>query len=229
MIVSHKHKFIFIKVRKTASSSLEIALSKICGDDDIISPGDPDEEIKRKEIGAKMAQHHKFPLSKHKWWQVLGMFFGYPRKTWYNHMPAQEIKQHIDPDIWNSYYKFCFERNPFDKVLSQYNARGAAKTYGNVMGYIKAGDVARLRGFDMYTIKKNVVVDDIFKFEEMDEAVKIISDKIGLKTPLDLKSIKAKGNRRKDRRHYSEVLTSEERDALEIIFAREIKLLDYQF
>ncbi len=229
MIISHKHKFIFIKVRKTASSSLEIALSKICGDDDIISPGDPEEELKRKEIGAKTAQHYKFPISKHKWWQVLGMFFGYPRKTWYNHMPAEEIAQNLDPNIWNSYYKFCFERNPFDKVLSQYNARGGNDKYGNVMGYIKSGDVARLRGFDMYTINRNVVVDDIFKFEEMDYAVKTISQKLNLEIPLEIESIKAKGNRRKDRRHYSEVLSNEERNALEIIFAREIKLLGYEF
>ena len=38
MILSHKNKFIFIKSFKTASTSLEIALSKYCGEKDIITP-----------------------------------------------------------------------------------------------------------------------------------------------------------------------------------------------
>ena len=38
MILSHKYKFIFIKTKKTASTSIEIVLSKICGEKDIITP-----------------------------------------------------------------------------------------------------------------------------------------------------------------------------------------------
>ena len=37
MIISHKHKFIFFKTRKTAGTSLQIALSEFCGSDDIIT------------------------------------------------------------------------------------------------------------------------------------------------------------------------------------------------
>jgi hypothetical protein len=38
MIISHEHKFIFVKTRKTAGTSIEIALSKFCGPDDVICP-----------------------------------------------------------------------------------------------------------------------------------------------------------------------------------------------
>ena len=38
MIVSHAHKFIFIKTKKTAGTSLEIALSKYCGAEDVLAP-----------------------------------------------------------------------------------------------------------------------------------------------------------------------------------------------
>ena len=37
MIISHKHKFIFIKTVKTAGTSIDIALSKICEPQDIIT------------------------------------------------------------------------------------------------------------------------------------------------------------------------------------------------
>ena len=37
MIISHKHKFVFFRVRKTASTSIQLFLAKQCGPDDIIS------------------------------------------------------------------------------------------------------------------------------------------------------------------------------------------------
>ena len=40
MIISHKYKFIFIKTRKTAGSSIEYNLSNYLGDDDVITPLD---------------------------------------------------------------------------------------------------------------------------------------------------------------------------------------------
>lgn len=54
MIVSHKYKFIFIKTAKTAGTSTEIALSRICGPDDIITPFmiSEDEEL-RMSMGGR--------------------------------------------------------------------------------------------------------------------------------------------------------------------------------
>jgi len=36
MIISYRHSFIFIKTRKTGSSSIQAALSVMCGDDDVV-------------------------------------------------------------------------------------------------------------------------------------------------------------------------------------------------
>ena len=42
MILSHAHRFIYIKTYKTASTSIEAALSAICGPDDVITPARED-------------------------------------------------------------------------------------------------------------------------------------------------------------------------------------------
>ena len=40
-VISHRHRFAFIKTRKTAASSLELALAKHAGPDDAPQPFQP--------------------------------------------------------------------------------------------------------------------------------------------------------------------------------------------
>ena len=38
MIISHEHKFIFLKTKKTAGTAIEAALSELCGPSCVITP-----------------------------------------------------------------------------------------------------------------------------------------------------------------------------------------------
>jgi len=57
MIFSELHNFLFLKGRKVASTSFEVALSKICGAEDIITPITPVDERQRIDLGYRHAQN----------------------------------------------------------------------------------------------------------------------------------------------------------------------------
>ena len=65
MIISHKFKFIFLKTNKTAGASIEIALSKFCGEKDIITPISPEDEQIRRSLGYRGPQNYMVPLSRY--------------------------------------------------------------------------------------------------------------------------------------------------------------------
>jgi hypothetical protein len=125
MILSHEHKFIFIKTAKTAGTSIEVFLSKQCGPDDIVTPIAPPVE------GHHARNYEGFinPLPEilerpAKIFSALRHSF-ISREKFYNHMPAREVKHRVPADVWNGYFKFCVERNPWDKVLSHYHMHAA--------------------------------------------------------------------------------------------------------
>lgn len=51
MILSFRHRFIFIRPRKVAGTSVEMALSTLCGDDDIVPAMIAVDERQRQSIG----------------------------------------------------------------------------------------------------------------------------------------------------------------------------------
>lgn len=65
MIISHKYRYIFLKTNKTAGTSVEIALSRFCGPDDIITPITPEDEEIRRELGYPGPQNYLIPFSRY--------------------------------------------------------------------------------------------------------------------------------------------------------------------
>lgn len=230
MIISHKHKFIFIKTKKTAGTTFEMALSNICGSDDIIAPHHPKEEKIKADLGIRTAQNYHIPISK--WSRKHLKIFLTGKRHWprfYGHDGAEKIKQFCGDEVWNTYYKFCFERNPYDKFISWYYYSKHLKKskVDSVDEFLKTNRINLICEFDKYAINNQVVVDDVYKFEELEKALLDVSNKLNLKKPLVLPDYKAKGGIRSDRRHYTEVLTKEQIQVIDIAFAREFKLLGY--
>ncbi len=181
MIVSHSHKFIFIKTRKTASTSIEIALSAICEPNDIITPLAPKDERLRKKLTGKTQQNCLVPWKCYTFLDVLRLIKYRKRVVYSNHITASKLKHYLGETIWNDYYVFCFERNPIDKCLSHYKWRGNKKNYQNFKAYLDSKDYQRIQGKRFYKDNSNhVIVDKIYKMEQLEASFAHLRDQLGL-------------------------------------------------
>jgi hypothetical protein len=229
MIVSHEYKFIFIKTHKTAGSSMEMALGPLCGPDDIVTPmeSNRDTDIPRNYhepswIGRTYAGSRLFRKLIDRHSPALGKWF-------YEHMPATRVRELIGEDVWNSYYKFCFERNPWEKVVSYYNW----KTYGQNR---------KLPSFDEYVLNKthrlpldarlyfdgpDCLMDDVFDFRDFDGAFRSVCDRLGIPFAGEMPREKTNITAKKPR--YQDFYSDETREKVAQIFEREIGLMGYSF
>ena len=62
MIISHRHRFIFIKPKKVAGTSIEISLSRICGPEDVLTPLGAKDEKQRQMWANRSSQNYRLPL-----------------------------------------------------------------------------------------------------------------------------------------------------------------------
>ena len=231
MIISHKYKFIFLKTSKTAGTSIEIALSKFCNKNDVITPISPKDELIRSDLGYKGPQNYIFPLSNYKIIDWVNVLFKYKNKRWkqfYNHITAQRVKNMIDSNIWNTYYKFCFERNPWDRVVSQYYWR-LSEPRMNMKLFLKSKHFKDLikKGRNVYTINNRIAVDKIYKYEFINDAIIDLSEKFKFTEKLELP--RTKSTSRPKKRQYSDILNLDEKKYIGKVFEKEIINLDYEF
>ena len=150
MIISHTHKFIFLKSCKTAGTSIEVFLSAYCGPGDIIT-----------KIGEDTAPWHK-------------------RKNedgYYNHVSAAEVRNRCPQ--WDEYYKFTAIRHPFDRMLSLYHWQNQKEDFNKWIKHgVKLGKAAHLDVF--YTIKGKKVLDDYIRYEYLEQDLMQMCDILGL-------------------------------------------------
>lgn len=230
MIISHKHKFIFIKCRKTAGTSIEISLSKLCGSDDIITPITDNDEKARLDLGFPGAQNYeklKRAWSANEWWQYFRKGKT-PKQKFYHHISCRKIVDLIPKQVWDSYFKFTMERNPFDKVVSFFFWRKGHEKYASVADWILDGGLKQMPSFELYSIDKFPAVDKIYRYEDFAFFEKDLTERLNLSEPFKMVNYKAKSNTRKER-DYRKVLDDQAVKLIKLAFAREIELLGYQF
>lgn len=230
MIISHRHKFIFLRTTKTASTSMEISLSRFCGPEDVITPVNPVDELLRLELGIK-PQNYTRPRKLWEWRPKDLVRYVLHRqwpekKLYWNHMPARLVRKRVTPAVWDSYFKFCFVRNPWDRAISRY--------YWNMSRDPKQNDLDKsLRqndpnsNFEIYTIDGQLAVDFVGRFENMQDDLRKVFERLNL--PFDGWLPRTKTKSRIDKRHYSELLSPQQAEYIRKRCQREIELFNYSY
>ena len=230
MIISHTHRYIFLKTNKTAGTSVEIALSKFCGAEDVIAPISRVDEETRRSLGYRGAQHDEVPLRLHPPARRVLAALGGKRLRYYNHMTADEVRRCVEPEVWRTYFKFCIERNPWDRVVSLYYywVRGREPA-PSLAEFVRTKVVRQLitRGRDVYTIGGEIAVDTVCLYERLDADLESVRTRLGIPEPLTLP--RAKGGFRPERKHYSELYDEDSRAVVEEMFRPEIERFGYTF
>jgi len=116
----HEYKFFFLKTKKTAGTGIEIAPSKCCGEVDTITTISAADETLRPSLGSRGSPNLHPQVSEDSFRDGLVCCRRLGRKAYYNHMPAAEASLLGGPRIWNKHFKFCVERNPWDRMISLY-------------------------------------------------------------------------------------------------------------
>ena len=223
MILSHKHRFIFLKTQKTAGGSLEIALSAICGPDDIITPLTVSEEETRSGHGA---QNYMVGEAVRKL-RTDGIYHAKRGQDYFNHMGAEGLAAK-QPEAWASYFKAGFVRNPWDAQVSKFfwRLRGEGDTSPEAFrkDLLNNGAISYRKLF----IGDKIAVDFVGKYEALDADYRTLMARLGVEDPVPLPHMKG-GVRPRESRDYRTYYDDESRDFVARECAAMIELCGYEF
>ena len=220
MIVSHRHRFIFVKTRKTVGTSIEVLLDAIAGDDAIVTPVDP-------PVAGHVARNYKIPSTPLRalLWRARRRARGTNSPAYFNHISLQEIETQLGRRRVDSYFTFCFERNPWEKAVSGYFfAKGRGQFDGTFREYVLHGELPS--DFDKYSRDgKTVGVDYVGRYEHLEDDLQVALGRIDLQHPLSL--TREKGNFRPSDARADALFDDDMSRRIETVFAREIRAFGY--
>ncbi len=210
MILSHKKKFIYIHVYKVAGTSIRTVLQKY---DDL--------------------SFYDFPFIENVKF-FLGKRLNFLSKWAIDHINASEIKIHLPEDIFNTYFKFAFVRNPWDWQVSLYHYMlqykehpqhrliSKMKSFDEYIEWRIHNDMELQKDF-LYDENGKILVDYIGKFENLQVDFNNICSRISInqtKLPIANPSMHT---------HYKDYYNKHTKDLISNAFQKDIEIFNYDF
>lgn len=206
-----------------------MSLGKLCGDNDIVTHMETN-----LETGIPRNYSANTTLSKwynqSKWVRkVVSRHSPLLGQYYYEHMPAWRVKALLGDTVWNRYYKFCFERNPWDKVVSYYlwKAYGQQRKMPSFHDYIINKPHRLPTDAKLYFAGDECMLDQVYEFRDLTGALSHLSEKLGIDFQGPL--AKEKTGIMPDRKPYQEYYDAETKELVAKHFSKEIHLMGYQF
>ena len=129
-IISHRHKFIFVRPRKVAGTSLQIALSRWLAEDDVAS-----HNFQRLAFDRR-TDEDDFGVPFERVADGSGAVYG-------GHDLPDEIRKKVGEDVWAEYFKFTVVRNPWDLLVSYLHSKFGPNYWRDVWGRRRPIDFIR--------------------------------------------------------------------------------------
>ena len=207
MIISHQHRFIFVAVPKTGTHSVRQALREHMGAQDL------------EQVGLFVQK--RFPIPE-------------LARLQHGHLSLQQIRPYLRPQEWDSFFKFAFVRNPFDRFISYCAFMTRAdgrfdREPQKVMRHFLFE--APPHGHLLFQPQHLLITDEagelltdyVGRVERMQESYGEIAGRIGIPTR---KLDRVNSSKRRDYRdYYDQALI----DGVSKIYARDLLLFGYDF
>jgi hypothetical protein len=228
MIVSHSHRFIFLKTAKTAGTSVEAALRPHCGPDDIMTKAVPPVVFDGRKA---LTHNEKRGLTRLGIYVPGGLRRHLPQIAgFYPHMPGRQVRAMIGRDVWDSYFKFSVERNPWDRQVSLFYYRHRRRDpklefERYLTGWYSWLHSNRIDNWDVYTIGGSIAADRVLRFENLREDFAEVCRMLGIDASLPHVN---RGPAR-DHSDYRDFYTPRSRDIVARWYRNEIEAFGYEF
>jgi len=205
MLVSHRHRFVFIHVYKVAGTSMRQALERFCED-----------KWKRRAarlLAGKGLYRPDLPPA---------------------HLTALEARERLSPRVFDDYFTFAFVRNPWDWQVSLYHymrktpyhhQHELAQRLKDFDAYIhwRVEEEVRLQKAFVTDAQGTVIVDYVGRMEHLADDFGHVCRAVGL-PPIRLPHENRSGHR-----DYRDYYTDETREMVARAFAEDIDLFGYTF
>ena len=232
MIVSHKHKFIFIKTKKTAGTAIEAALSELCGPRDVITPFREESEQDRKGLSPQNYRIEHPLKPKRSFLRKLLMRperYYHQSVGFYEHMPACRVRAYVGEEVWRSYFKFAFDRNPWERQVSWYLYKTKAKRpRPSFERFMASRRRAYVDNYQLYTIEGALAVEFLGRYERLEEDLNAALERAGVGRRVTVPRTNVTPNK-DESRDYRSYYSPETRARVAEWYQPEIALLGYGY
>ena len=212
MIISHKHKYIFIKTSKTAGTSTEIFFQNLSFSHEA-QHSQPELMNEEGIVGFRGTKKEKQDQ----------------QPTFCNHSYLSGIKRFLNNDkIFNEYFKFSITRNPWDRVVSRYHFFSPETSFKHYIIFVNRGHKSLPPIFNYF----NEHIDDVhfIRFENLNEDVEYICKKLGLNYDMNnFGTYKSEFRKHSKHKHYTEYYDDETRQIVAEKYAKDIEYFGYKF
>lgn len=208
MLISDSHQFIFLRMRKVASTSMKIILLPMC------LPRPVGKIAHLKSRAWLEWDYHKYVFRAHD--DILAA---------QKRMPAESFAR---------YFKFAFVRNPWDRLVSEYNFLLERPTHGR---HKKVKSLDDFKQFIHMQIPRNdayqinmlcdrqgkLLMDFVGKLENLEQDWQTVCTNIGIPH----QALQRKNATQHS--HYQDYYDNESRQLVARYWSREIELFEYSF